>query len=287
MALLVNGELISDAVLRHERAIMKQRTADAFDSSYDPVSANQWIESMVQERVVAQTVFRQAALEDTAPITEEVLQLTIERLRERMDPESTDEQVRREAEEHIRAAKLMMTLTAGVQKPSRKDVDLYYKTHRSQFHTEERVRVQQIVKNVTETFSRDEAMALMVQAEEELRAGGVFADLAAKYSDCPANGGNLGWIERDQMVEEFEAVAFSLSVDQRSPIFDSPFGLHLIEVTGRKSRGIEPLSQIREELLMQIWKDRKQRVIERFTRELAEKAVVTTVKNETAIAPAQ
>ena len=66
-----------------------------------------------------------------------------------------------------------------------------------------------------------------------LRAGANFADVARKYSADSASreqGGTLGWFRRGVMVREFEDVAFRLRPAVISPVVETEFGYHIIQV---------------------------------------------------------
>lgn len=128
--------------------------------------------------------------------------------------------------------------------PTRKEIALYYKTHRSQFHIPEQIHVFQIVKNVDGTVDREIARALIEVAAQELQAGMPFGEAADRYSDCGGNGGELGWVERGVLVEEFEDVVFSLQVGEVSPVFESRFGFHVALVTGKRGPGTLPMSAV-------------------------------------------
>jgi parvulin-like peptidyl-prolyl isomerase len=81
------------------------------------------------------------------------------------------------------------------------------------------------------------------KAEEVLRrakAGEDFATLARQFSEDPsskAEGGDLGWFGRGQMVKEFEDAAFALKDNEVSGIVETKFGLHLIKVEARRVGG--------------------------------------------------
>lgn len=80
------------------------------------------------------------------------------------------------------------------------------------------------------------------QKIEELRkrvvdGGEDFAVLAKKYSDDPgsgAQGGDLGWQKRGTFVPEFEATAYNLEKNQVSPVIETEFGFHFMELLERR-----------------------------------------------------
>jgi parvulin-like peptidyl-prolyl isomerase len=49
------------------------------------------------------------------------------------------------------------------------------------------------------------------------------------------SGGDLGFFARGTMVKEFEDVAFSLKKGELSKVFETQFGLHLVQVTDKKA----------------------------------------------------
>lgn len=72
--------------------------------------------------------------------------------------------------------------------------------------------------------------------KEAIDNGQGFATMAKRYSKCPsgAQGGDLGYFERGQMVKEFEDAAFSLPVGKVSEPIHTQFGWHIIKVLDRK-----------------------------------------------------
>jgi foldase protein PrsA len=95
--------------------------------------------------------------------------------------------------------------------------------------------------NISEQVeARHILLETMDEAEEVLQLldnGKDFAELAREYSkdfSSGAQGGNLGFFERGDMVPEFENIAFSLPINQPSDAVESQFGFHIIEVLDRK-----------------------------------------------------
>lgn len=140
----------------------------------------------------------------------------------------------------------MTATTPPIRKPTRKEVDLYYKTHRSQFLAPERVHALHIVKNIHDPDDREAALKNIRHAEERLKAGEAFAIVADSESDCRGNGGDLGWFGRGVMVEEFEDVVFALSPGEQSSVFESRFGFHIVRLVEKRQPGIQPLREVYE-----------------------------------------
>jgi peptidyl-prolyl cis-trans isomerase D len=88
----------------------------------------------------------------------------------------------------------------------------------------------------------------------ELSAGADFEALAAEHSADTGSreqGGDLGWIQRGQMVEAFEKALFALDAGTVSEPVETEFGYHLIRVDEIKGEEVRDLSDegVRAELL--------------------------------------
>lgn len=67
-----------------------------------------------------------------------------------------------------------------------------------------------------------------------------FAELAKKYSDdgSARGGGDLGFAKRGKYVTEFEAAAYKLEEMEVSPVIETQFGFHIIQMLGRRGNSI-------------------------------------------------
>tara|TARA_B100001758_G_scaffold81904_1_gene69637 strand:- start:45893 stop:47212 length:1320 start_codon:yes stop_codon:yes gene_type:complete len=76
---------------------------------------------------------------------------------------------------------------------------------------------------------------------ERVYKGEDFKVLAALYSDdqgSAASGGELGFVNRGDLVPEFERAAFRLSEGEISEVVESQYGLHIIQLIERRGEQI-------------------------------------------------
>jgi parvulin-like peptidyl-prolyl isomerase len=285
MPLTINGEIIDDQVLRDERQRLRRQYAYAYESM-QPNAAREWLDVLARQNIISQVLVRQQAWSDPEPVPADAIDREIQRQFGSDLRTVASEEEKRQAEERLRISRLIARVTQNVQKPTRKEVDLHYKTHRSEFHSPERVRARQIVKNVDESNTREAALAAIQEAEAALSGGEEFATVANRHSDCAGNGGDLGWFVPGVMVDEFEDVAFKLGIGERSQVFETRFGLHIVEVTDRRPAGIQPLSEVRERLAAALLDERRRKAMARFVEEVSARsniefgAAATAAKTE-------
>lgn len=104
------------------------------------------------------------------------------------------------------------------------------------------VEIAQIVFNPKLTkeekqLSREKAESL----RERIKKGEDFATLATLYSQDPGSapaGGDLGFADRSTFVKEFAAMAFKLKAGEISPVFETDFGFHFLQVIERRGEQV-------------------------------------------------
>jgi peptidyl-prolyl cis-trans isomerase C len=94
--------------------------------------------------------------------------------------------------------------------------------------------------------TEDEAKAI----EAELKKGADFATLAKEKSKDPgaADGGDLGYFTKDQMVPEFAEAAFKLDKGQVSVPVHTQFGWHIIKVEDKRTKPTPTFDQVKTQL---------------------------------------
>jgi peptidyl-prolyl cis-trans isomerase C len=92
-----------------------------------------------------------------------------------------------------------------------------------------------------------EAQAILA----ELKMGTDFAELARQKSKDPgaaAEGGDLGYFTKEQMVPEFSEVAFKLNKGELSDPIKSQFGWHIIRVEDKRSKRAPDFAEVKDQV---------------------------------------
>ncbi len=93
-------------------------------------------------------------------------------------------------------------------------------------------------------LTREEKQQFRDRAEDlrrQLIEGADFATLARLYSQDPGSapfGGDLRFQTRETFVKEFASVAFRLKPGEISPVFESEFGFHVLQVLERRGEEV-------------------------------------------------
>ncbi len=95
-----------------------------------------------------------------------------------------------------------------------------------------------VVKPKVNAVERERARTVAEDLRKRIVEGGEdFATLAKKYSadlGSGTSGGDLGWQKRGTFVPAFEAMAYKLEKNQVSPLVETEFGFHVIQLLERR-----------------------------------------------------
>jgi peptidyl-prolyl cis-trans isomerase C len=138
---------------------------------------------------------------------------------------------------------LMEALLQNAAKAAETDSEMHkvYDEAVKEMGTEQEVHARHIL-----VESEAEAKAI----EAELKKGADFAEEAKKKSKDPgaANGGDLGYFTKDQMVPEFSEAAFKLDKGQISDPIHTQFGWHIIKVEDKRVKPTPPYEEVKSQV---------------------------------------
>ncbi|MGH8441529.1 MAG: SurA N-terminal domain-containing protein [Nevskiaceae bacterium] len=134
--------------------------------------------------------------------------------------------------------------------------------------------------------NQDEAKRRIEGLAQKISQGADFASLASSQSDDPgskAQGGDLGWVRRGQMLEKFEQALFGLKRGEISGPVETEFGWHLIKLEDVHEARTRPFEDagVQAELLAAY----RQRDAERRYQELSEKIEQTAFESPGSLDP--
>jgi peptidyl-prolyl cis-trans isomerase D len=179
-----------------------------------------------------------------------------------------------------RKAKYLLVETAQLRsevarKVTDADIAAEYSKNLASYRKGEEVTVRHILYKADGTPAADAAArAKADSAVKRLKGGADFAALAKAESEDPgskASGGELGAVSRGRMVKEFEDAAFGAAQGDIVGPVKSPFGFHVIQVTGRSAERVQPLFEVSSSIRARLEETRAGDESRRLARELADR----------------
>lgn len=98
-----------------------------------------------------------------------------------------------------------------------------------------------VIEPVISEEERDRVRGELAELRERIVKGEKFSMLAKLYSQDPGSaskGGELGFFSRGDMVKEFETAAFALKPGEVSPIVETEYGFHILQLIERRGNSI-------------------------------------------------
>ncbi len=107
-----------------------------------------------------------------------------------------------------------------------------------------------------------ESEAEAKEVAERLKKGEDFATVAKEKSkDTNAEGGDLGFFARGQMLKPFEDAAFALDVGEISEPVQTQFGWHIIKVEEKRDQAVPSFDQVKSAIEAQLVQQKAQAVV--------------------------
>jgi parvulin-like peptidyl-prolyl isomerase len=285
MAILVNGQKIEDREIREEAERLRPSYERAF-ADQEAAAREAQLMDWSKENVIERVLLRQAATDSGPAIPSADVEAAFARLKERYEkPEDlykefavdSDDKLKAMIELQIKVEHKINEVYGKAAEPSEAEIREYFDQHKDRFASGEQIHVAHIVKYVN--WQTDEAAAheIVVQAHKEIAAGVPFEAVVNKYTDCADSGGDLGYVARGQLVEEFEDVVFNLNPGQVSDVFRTRFGFHVAKLYDRRPPAIPPLKDVKEQVVEQVREQKREQVLGEYLDLLRSKATVEEV----------
>lgn len=190
----------------------------------------------------------------------------------------------------------MVDAAIHTPEPTAQECERFFDANKPQFVLGQALHVRHILFAVTPGVNVN---ALAQRAEKtllSLMAKGVpadqFARLAAELSNCPTStqGGDLGWIGPNDCAPELanelfrqKQTPFGMGLHPR--LIHSRFGLHILEVMGRREGQQKTFDEVRERIASQLTLQSRAKALHQYMRLLVGQAQVEGIEMKGADSP--
>jgi peptidyl-prolyl cis-trans isomerase D len=167
---------------------------------------------------------------------------------------------------------------------SESDLQNTYNQNKSRFTEPEQVKASHILikpRGEGDDEKRFEEAKNVIQAlYEKAKNGEDFAKLATENSEdtgSAANGGELGYFGRNQMVKPFEDAAFSTEVGAITEPVRTSYGYHIIKVEDKKAEKVKSFDEVKNLLVQEARESEADRTAESKLEELSRRLYASSL----------
>jgi peptidyl-prolyl cis-trans isomerase C len=180
-----------------------------------------------------------------------------------------------------------------VPDPSDEACQRHFQAHAARYQDGERIHIRHILFALTQGMdivalrNRAETCLLDVRCHDGTASEG-FARSAREFSNCPsgAQGGDLGWLKRDEIAPELARELFGQSqVGVLPRLLHSRFGLHVVEVLAREAGQEKPFEAVRGAVAMALRQQSFTTALRQYLQLLAGQARIVGVDLDAADTP--
>jgi parvulin-like peptidyl-prolyl isomerase len=157
------------------------------------------------------------------------------------------------------------------------DVSAYYEKHRSDFREGDKYRVKNILIKAKDDVSIELVKVEIEDIYKKLKEGGNFDELAKQYSQGPntEKGGDMGYIEKGQMLEVLDDAIFKLKPGEFSEPVKSEIGYHIFKVEDIQYGKQGSLEEVQKNIQMLLFQVKFKEKVNEWLAGLKEKAYIS------------
>ena len=283
---VVNGTVISQEQFNREM-IPVQENIEASGKSLSAADLAR-VKQMVLEEIIRNELLYQECLQNNVEITDEEINKKYEDIKSQFSSDAEFQQRLRELSNSEELYKSQIKRALAIQrlinqkfKPTVTDKEIrkYYDDNPDQFKQKSQVRASHILITVDSSATKAQKDAARKEIEallSRVKGGEDFAAIAKEKSQCPssANGGDLGFFSKGDMVEPFEEAVFSMKPGEISNIVETQFGYHIIKLTDKKDEKTIGFEEAKEEISRSLKREKIAESYKKFYADLRDKANV-------------
>lgn len=281
----VNGEEVNRAEL--ERAV---KNLEGGAGQPVPAERRSEVYRSMLDQIVSFTLLKQESRARKVNVPDAEVDAQLAQMRQQFPDEQaftkalaarnmTIEKLKDDTRTGMQVSKMLETELSPQISVQEKEVADFYAQNPDKFTQEESVRASHILIRAdakADAATKERARQRAAEVLKKARGGGDFAALAKEYSadGSAAQGGDLGYFGRGQMVPPFEKAAFALKPGEISDVVQSDFGFHVIKLTDRRPARKVPLSEVGGRINQYLLEQRRQQLTDELVAKLKSKGKV-------------
>jgi parvulin-like peptidyl-prolyl isomerase len=262
MQVSVNEQIISEEMIAAEMERMRPQYEACFQDM-DKDKREEQLREWAKENLIEQVLMSQCAEKSGIRIDPKKIEEAVKEIKSRNPNAEINKEFRNQLEKQMRIELFVTAITENVPEPGEKQVEKYYQKHKDRFIVGEAVHAAHIVKHPGQGLTPEQAKAELETAYERLKKGEGFFDVAKDYTDC-ADGVDLGYFGRGQMVQGFEDVVFNMEPGSFSEVFQTEFGYHIATVLDKQPSVPVPIDRAAPVIKKELQDEANRKAVENF-----------------------
>lgn len=285
----VNSEIITLSSVQDRFKVISQRVKSSSDNGL-AIQTNQLMEnalnSIIEDRLKVQEAKKKGYKVENESINkafDEIIKnnnLSEEQFIIMLEKEGRSvDAYKNSISDQILASQIVRARMGKSFSVSNRQIKKYYNKHIKDYWMAPKVKVRHILFILEKKAPKLEIELKKSMAQkvlQRIKSGEKFSDLARKYSEDVSahSGGDVGVVEKDSMVKEFEKVAFQLKVGEVSDIIVTEYGLHIIKCDAIYPSYTTPLKSVVEDIKISLRIKNQQKDYNKWINELKKNAYI-------------
>ena len=159
------------------------------------------------------------------------------------------------------------------------EIALFYEKNKDDFNLPAQVKVMTIMirKSEADPESNTDSLKKIKMIELKMAEGEDFTKLAREYSQDPSavDGGDMGYINKGQMMKKIDEVIFSLQPGEISETIETPVGYHVFKIVEVKEAGAESFDEARMQIENYLFQEKAKERFDEWMTNLKENAYIS------------
>lgn len=279
----VNGELVEEELVEetfHRIKTTAEQKLQVSCCERDPEFYAQAEQEVADSILIAQEAERRFPTipeEEIKPLLKETIDLYREHGASWDMLENQRDYLRHEIAASLRMDKLVRDLLAGDLTVSEAEMEDFFHTHQEEYRSKAEVRSLHLMKPLHENTPAEEVFRNLQKLRLEAIEHGNFEEIAKRETEKSTHEVDLGWITLDRPTNPFEAILFSLQINEISPVIVYEQAMHLAQVIDQKPEDLPSFESLHDELADRTLAHKKRLALQNLALDLRKTAVIEKI----------